>query len=238
MSERQAESPRELIERTASDVWNTMLTVYYANSLPWRFLKSGGLFFFGFFLWAGSNVVLSYLPGFEVLHYTRSYGFVLIGYGPFHHLVVIPIYQRLRRQGTHLSLGSHLHLPNLSLVVFAVLVILLGVAPVGPVAIDFQSSLEGNSADITPDLACVKSETGGETTVHCHLTESRGFDRVEVRSGSETVAVDDDPPYDFTVRESELRTVAGDKRFRVNLVAEDGTLVRRYTRTLSMIEEG
>ncbi|MFB6084022.1 MAG: hypothetical protein ABEJ94_07245 [Halorientalis sp.] len=215
-----------------------MLTVYYANSLSWRILKSGALFFFGFFLWAGSNVLLSYLPGATVLRYVRSYGFVLVGYGPFHHLVVIPVYQRLRREGTHLSLGGHLHLPNLSLIVFLVLVVGLGVFPVGPMTIDFQSSLEGSPADISPELTCVKGESPNGTMVHCHLTESKGVDRVEVRSGGRTLVVDEDPPYDFTIRAAELQSVTGTKRFRVNLLAEDGTLVRRYTRTLPMIERG
>lgn len=239
MSETHADSPGAVLARGLRSAWNTLLTIYYANSLSWRALKSGALFFFGFFLWAGSNVLGSYFVETTVLRYTASYGFVLVFYGPFHHLVVIPVYQRLRRQGTHLSLGGHLHLPNLSLGVFLALVVVLGTFPVGPMTIDFQSTLEESGADVTPDLACVKGTApDGTTTVHCHLTESEGVDRVVVASGDRTLVVDRDPPYEFTIRADELQSVTGSKRFRVDLRAEDGSLVRRYTRTLSMIEEG
>lgn len=37
------------------DAWDTLNTVYYANSRSWRFLKAGTLVFFGFFLWAGAT---------------------------------------------------------------------------------------------------------------------------------------------------------------------------------------
>jgi hypothetical protein len=239
MTEQGVESPARLAERAVGSAWKTILTIYYANSISWRLLKAGGLFFFGFFLWAGSNVLLSYLDGVIFLQYTLSYGFVLILYGPFHHLVVIPVYQRLRRDGTHLSLGGHLHLPNLSLALFLVLVLTLGTFPVGPMMIDFQSSLGGSAPDIAPELACVKdTAANGTTTVHCHLTESQGVDQVVVQSGDKTLAVDGEAPYEFTISGDELQSIAGSKRFRVDLLAEDGTLVRRYTRTLSMIEEG
>ncbi|MFB6087194.1 MAG: hypothetical protein ABEJ85_01635 [Haloarculaceae archaeon] len=234
-----AGSPVAFARAAIRSAWNALLTIYYANSVSWRLLKSGALFFFGFFLWAGSNVLRSYLSGVTVLRYTLSYGFVLIVYGPVHHLVVIPLYQRLRRRGTDLSLGPHLHLPNLGLVAFLVAVIVLGTAPVGPMVIDFQTTLPGGAPDVTPDLTCVK-DTGanGTTMVHCHFTESNGADRAVVKSGDATLVVDDDPPFEFTVAADDLRAVTGSPRFRVELVASDGSLVRRYTRTLLMIEEG
>ncbi|WP_255196554.1 hypothetical protein [Halorarius litoreus] len=239
MSETHADTPGELFARTLRGAWNTLLTVYYANSLSWRTLKSGALFFFGFFVWAGSNVLGSYFTETWLLRYTAAYGFVLVVYGPFHHLVVIPVYQRLRRQGTHLTLGGHLHLPNLSLGLFLALVVVLGTYPVGPMTIDFQSTLEDGGVDVAPGLTCVKGTApNGTTTVHCHLTESEGVDRVVVASGDRTLVVDREPPYEFTIREDELQEVTGTKRFRVDLLAEDGSLVRRYTRSLTMIEEG
>jgi hypothetical protein len=239
MSETDAGSPLTFTRRAVDSAWKTLLTIYYADSIPWRILKSGGLFFLGAFLWAGSNVLLSYLDGVRLLEFTRSYGFVLIVYGPFHHLVVIPIYQRLRRAGTHLSLGGHLHLPNLSLLAFLVLVVALTVSPIGLMAIDFQSALEDSGADITPDLACVKNTNDtGATVIHCHLSESEGVDQVVVESGSERLVVDDDPPFEFTFRADALRKTGGSDRFRVDLLAADGSLVRRYTRTLGMIDEG
>lgn len=238
MSEEQIDSPVSMTGRALRGAWNTMLGVYYANSVPWRLLKSGALFFLGFFLWAGSNLLRSYFGGGLLLRYAASYGFVLIGYGPFHHLVVIPVYQRLRRSGRTVALGDHLHLPNASLTVFFVLVIVLGTFPVGPMTIDFQSSLGGGEADIAPDLACVKGSENGTTTVHCHLSESRGVERVVVQSGGETLVIDEEPPYEFTIRADELTSTMGSKRFRVDLIAPDGSLARRYTRTLPMIPEG
>lgn len=239
MSDATAISPITFTRRAVDSAWKTMLTIYYADSIPWRLLKSGALFFLGAFLWAGSNVLLSYLSDVLILKFTRSYGFVLIGYGPFHHLLVIPVYQRLRRSGTHLSIGGHLHLPNLSLVMFLVLVVALTISPIGLMAIDFQSALEDSGADITPDLACVKN-TGqnGSTLIHCHLSDSEGVDRVIVESGSERLVVDADPPFEFTISADELQSTAGSPRFRVDLRAADGTLVRRYSRTVGMIEEG
>lgn len=238
MSDATATSPLAFTRRAVDSAWKTMLTIYYADSIPWRLLKSGALFFLGAFMWAGSNVLLTYLDGVLILEFTRSYGFVLIGYGPLHHLLVIPVYQRLRRSGTHLSVGGHLHLPNLSLAMFLVLVIALTISPIGLMAIDFQSALEDSGADITPDLACVKNTAeNGSTRIHCHLSESEGVDRVVVESGSERLLVDADPPFEFTISAAELESTAGSPRFRIDLLAADGTLVRRYTRTVEMIDE-
>ncbi|MFB6104162.1 MAG: Ig-like domain-containing protein [Halobacteriaceae archaeon] len=239
MTDDSASSPGRFIATTVQSTWRTVLMIYYANSLSWRALKAGALFFLGFFVWAGSNILLSYFPHVTILEFFLSYGFVLILYGPFHHLVVIPVYQRLRKQGTHLSLGGHLHLPNLSLLVFAVLVIVLALNPVGLMVIDFTSTLERGGVDITPDLACVKhTAPNGTVTIHCHLSESTGVARVEVYSGTERLLVDDTPPYEFSITSDQLQTVTGNKRFRVDLLAEDGTLIRRYTRTLLMVPSG
>jgi len=103
---------------------------------------------------------------------------------------------------------------------------------------DFDSALESSGADISPDLLCTKSPTEAGTEVHCHLTESEGIDRVVIQSGNSQLLVDDTPPYEFTINERELESVAGEKQFTVVLQDEDGTMIRRYTRRLSMIEEG
>lgn len=239
MSDRDVDSPGQTFARVVRGAWNTLLTIYYANSLSWRVLKSGALFFFGFFLWAGSMVLLSYMESIWILRYLAAYGFVLILFGPLHHLVVIPVYQRLRRQGTNLSLGGHLHLPNASLVLFVILVLVLGTFPPALMTIDFQSSLEGGPLDISPDMTCVTdSGAEGPTAVHCHLTKTEGIDRVVVYSGDTKVAVDDDPPFDFTVQVDDLEAVRETKRFRVELLDADGTLLRRLTRSLPMIPSG
>ncbi|MFB6256404.1 MAG: hypothetical protein ABEH58_06725 [Haloplanus sp.] len=236
MRERRADSPIAFLRELARSAWNTLLTIYYANSVSWRFLKSGALVFLGLFLWAGSSILLSYRPGWRALQYPRAYGFVLVGYGPFHHLVVIPVYQRLRRRGYSLSFGRHLHLPNASLALFLALVVVLGTFPAGPMTIDFASSLDDTGVDVDPALLCVKGTHANGTDIHCHLSASEGIDRVVVRSGGRTLVVDRNPPFDFTVQAADLARTAAGKRFTVDLVATDGSLVRRYTRTLGMIE--
>lgn len=236
MTQESVQSPIELAGATIRNAWRTLKSIYYANSVSWRFLKSGALVFFGFFLWSAANLLLSYQRGWTWLYYPMAYGFILIFYGPFHHLVVIPLALRLRRAGgTKTQIGRHL--PNSGLAVFLIAVVILGTFPTSPMVFDFQSSLEDAGADIDPDLLCTKTTTGGEASVHCHLTESEGIDRVEVQSGGKTVVVDKTPPFDFNVNESELQEVTGQKQFQVVLLDEDGSTIRRYTRTLSMIEE-
>jgi hypothetical protein len=90
---------------------------------------------------------------------------------------------------------------------------------------------------VDPDLLYTKSGDPGEQTAHCHLTESEGIDAVTVESGGETVATDDSPPFEFTVREDELATVTGQKQFQVVLRDENGEMIRRYTRTLGLVSE-
>jgi len=236
MSDDVTDSPLRTLRRLARSAWRTMLTIYYANSISWRALKAGALVFLGFFAWVGASILLSYRPGWTVLHYVQAYGFLLVGYGPFHHLVVIPVYQRLRRKGTHLSLGGHFHLPNASLAVFFALVIVLGTVPAGPMTIDFTSALDDSGVDVDPALLCVQGEHGNGTDIHCHLSESEGIDRVVVRSGDRTILTDGEPPFDFTIREDQLESTRGQKRFVVDLRDPDGSLIRRYTRTLSRVD--
>ncbi len=240
MSEHTIGTPGAAAGRALRGGWRTLVTVYYANSLSWRGFKSGALVFFGFFLWSSANLLLSYQPAWSPLYYVMAYGFVLIPYGPFHHLVVIPVYLTQRRQGRRLSLGGHLHLPNLSLAAFLAIVVVLGTFPAaaGPMTFDFGSSLEAGGVDINPDLACTKSTAGGEAVVHCHLTESEGIAAVAVETGGDRLLVDEEPPYEFTVREGQLAEVVGEKQFQVVLLDEEGDPIRRYTRTLRMVREG
>jgi hypothetical protein len=57
MSDETIQSPAAWLVRSLRDAWRTMRSIYYANSLSWRFLKSGALVFFGFFLWSASNIL-------------------------------------------------------------------------------------------------------------------------------------------------------------------------------------
>jgi hypothetical protein len=237
MNEDTVQSPGAWIAGSLRDAWRTMRSVYYANSLSWRFLKSGALVFFGFFLWSASNLLLSYQPTWTWLHYPMSYGFLLILYGPVHHFLVIPLGIRWRR-GSDGPTTVGRRLPTAGLALFLVAVVVLGTAPTAPVVFDFQSSLEGAGADVNPDLLCTQSAASGETVVHCHLTESEGVDHVVVMSGGERVTVDRDPPFDFDVSERQLTSVTGEKQFQVVLKDADGDTIRRYTRTLSMVPEG
>ena len=237
MSGNEARSPVALAAAVARSAWNTLLTVYYADSPSWRALKSGALVFFGLFLWAGSNLLLSYRPGLALLDYTKAYGALLVVYGPLHHAVVIPLALRWRRtSGARRRLGATL--PNAGLAVFLVTVLLVGTAAPGAFTVDLASSLEDAGADIDPDLLCVKhTYENGTAEVHCHLADSRGVAAVGVESGDRTVAVDRSAPFAFTVRSTELDSVTGEKRFRVELLDGEGDLVRRYTRSLGMIDE-
>lgn len=231
-------TPVDLATDGIRDIWHTLTTIYYANSVSWRMLKAGALLFFGFFLWTGSNILQSVQPGWSFLSYPMAYGFVLIVYGPFHHLVVIPLYQRLRRQGTHLSVGQHLHLPNLSLTVFLILVIVLGTFPVAPMTINFGSTLNnGSSSEIHPELMCSKTTTNEITKIHCQLNQSQGVGRIVVESGGQPLLVDDQPPFKFTLRKAELTDVQGTKQFRVTVLDDQGIVIRRFTRRLWMINE-
>jgi len=237
MSQESVQSPLEWTRTTLRNAWRTTKSVYYANSLSWRFLKSGALVFIGFFLWAGANLLLSYQPGWAWLYYPMAYGFLVLVYGPIHHFVVIPLALRWRRAGgVRTRLGRRL--PVSMLAVFLVAVVVLGTVPAGPMTVDFQSSLEDAGADIDPGLLCTKStDDGGETRVHCHLSDADGIDHVAVVSGGEEVTVDRDPPFDFDVHASELTAVTGQKQFQVVLRDAEGNTIRRYSRTLSMIDE-
>lgn len=218
-----------------SSAWSTVKTVYWANSPSWRVLKSGALVFFGFFVWAGSNILYSYNGSLDVLHYPMAYGFLLIGYGPIHHLVVIPLALKWRRSdGLRCTLGKRM--PNGMLAVFLAAILVLGTFPVGAMTVDFQSQLGDGSADIDPELSCVKT-TGEDARVDCELEAVDGVGRIVVETGGETVRTVEDPPYEFSLQESEVGSVMDEQQFTVRLEDEDGNFVRRYTRRLAVVPE-
>lgn len=225
------QSPLAFARESVRNGWRTVRTMYYANSLSWRALKSGALLFLGFFLWSSSNLLLSYQPTWTWLTYPMAYGFVLVWYGPLHHAVVIPLSVRLRKRADDWSRVGR-HLPNASLAVFLALVVVLGTSPAGPMTFEFGSD-GGTAPDVNPTLTCTKSSDAA--TVHCHLTGASGVDHVVVNSGGERLVVDREAPFEFTVETAEMTEVAGQKQFQVVLKDEDGNTVRRYTRTVSMV---
>lgn len=226
------ESPWRWTKKLVVKSWRNMKSIYYANSVSWRVLKSGALFFFGFFVWASSNLLLSYQPTWTFLYYPMAYGFALIPYGPFTHLVVVPLMIRLRRSGHWINR----YLTKTNLTVFILIVIILGTFPPSIMVFDFQSTLEESGLDIDPALTCTRGEQGNSSVIHCHLSESRGIDSVAVETSGRQVLVDDSPPFEFNIDENELTETVGQKQFQVVLRDENGDTIRRYTRTSGMID--
>lgn len=211
--------------------WRDLKSVYYANSTIWKLLKSATLLFLGFFMWAGTNLLLSYQPGWGFLYYLMAYGFVLLLWGPLTHLVIVPLVIRMRRSGTgRISRFVSRHGSKTNLTIFIVIVLILGTFPLGVMTFEFQLP-SGGGSDVNPRLDCTRSNE----TVHCHLSDSRGIDRVVVTSGGETLEVLEEPPYEFTLDESQLGAERGDKQFVVELQDEDGNTLRRYSRRVELI---
>lgn len=212
--------------------WRAAKTVYYANSVSWRVLKSGALVFLGCFLWAGSNVLGSYVD-WGVLDYTMAYGAVVLVYGPIHHLVVIPLALRWRRSaGLRQRVGKRL--PTAMLVVFLAAVAVAGTFSAGAMAVNFGSAMGGDGATAAqPELACT-AESGGET-VACEVTSAERVERVVVTSAGEQLLAVDDPPFEFTVEASAVESTMDREQFRVRLYDGNGNLVRQYTRRLATV---
>ncbi|WP_458210467.1 hypothetical protein [Haladaptatus sp. NG-SE-30] len=229
----QVGSPFEWTRRILQGAWNDLLSVYYANTLIWRLLKSGALIALGLFCWSGANLVLSYRPDWGFLYYVMAYGFVLLFWGPFTHLVVVPMVIRMRRSGKGgLRRQFARHGSKVNLTVFLLIVLVLGTFPLGVMTFEFQVPVGGSGdGDVNPQLQCTKS---GEI-VHCHLSDSRGIDSVVVSSGGKTLKVIDDPPFDFDVNVNDLETVNGDRQFTVELRDDNGDTIRRYIRRAELI---
>ncbi|MHB9288051.1 hypothetical protein ACKVMT_13540 [Halobacteriales archaeon Cl-PHB] len=211
--------------------WRDLKSIYYANTTIWKLLKSATLLFFGFFLWTGANLLLSYQPSWWPLYYVMAYGFVLLLWGPLTHLVVVPTVIKLRRTNTG-GIGRFVsrHGSKANLTVFFVIVLILGSFPLGVMTFEFQLP-SGGSDDVNPQLECTRSEG----TIHCHLSDSRGIGRVVVTSGGEELEVIEDSPYDFNLQVDEVQEVRGDKQFLVVMEDEDGTTLRRYSRRVELI---
>lgn len=206
--------------------WRDFLSIYYANSPTWRVFKSGGLAFFGFFCWAASNLVLSLRPGWTFLYYIMAYGFLLIPYGPFTHIVVVPLAIRWRKKatGTRNTLGKKMSKINISIFIVAVLV--LGTIAPGFMILEFGSVTSDDSPDVNPSLTCEQVE--GEIT--CVLSDEPGIDRVVVFSSGEEVTTLTEPPWRFNVSEDELVQVRDSYRLEVEVQDEEGKTLRTLRR--------
>jgi hypothetical protein len=222
------ETATESIRRVLTQMWRDVKSVYYANTPIWRVLKSAGLVFLGFFLWAGSNLLHSFQSSWWFLYYSMAYGFLLLFWGPFTHLVIVPTAIRWRRETESERLRwLARHASKLNLSVFFAVVLVLGTAPVGPMTLDFDVAIGDEGSDVNPTMEC----TATDEVVRCQVSEHEGYERVVVKSGGDRITTVDQPPYEFEVPLSELSSGVNGKRLTVELRDGEGNTVRRYIRT-------
>lgn len=210
--------------------WRDLLSVYYANTPVWRWLKSGTLVVFGLFCWTGASVLLSYRSDWGLLTYVMAYGFLLLVWGPLTHFVVVPLAIRLRRTAEHSIVRTAAQQASkINLSVFLLLVLAFGTMTPGVMMFEYSNPFTGGeSADASADVIC---EYDTET-VSCHLENVEGVDSVVVQSGEETVATATEPPYAFEIDRKNLAEVRTGAQFVVELRDEDGETLRRYVQTV------
>lgn len=229
MSEHTA-STRSLPGRLLRQGWRDLKSIYYANTVVWRLLKSVGLLMFGFFCWSASSLLLSYRPSWTFLYYTMAYGFVLILWGPLTHTVVVPMVIRFRRTADNpVTRWLARHGSKVNLSTFIVIVVVLASIQFAPMVLDFQGAFEDDSSsDVSTDLEC---ETG-EELVTCQLTSVEGVDRITVDSGGDEIETVDDPASAFEINRSEIEDVVGQKTFTVRLYDAEGNRVGVFRETV------
>ncbi|EMA27349.1 hypothetical protein [Halobiforma nitratireducens] len=213
------------VRRTLRQAWRDLLSVYYANTVIWRYLKSGALLWFGLMIWAFSNLVLSYRPDWTFMYYVMAYGFALVLWGPLTHLVVVPLVIRLRKSGaTGVARSVARHGSKINLSVFFAIVILLGAMPFGPMVLDFQPTATGDddSSVPAPELECTETDE----LVQCSFSHDEGYDRVEVTGPDGDSTTIEEPPYEFEIDPDEY------DRFVVEVLDEDGEMIDRQVQRL------
>lgn len=203
--------------------WRDLLSVYYANTPIWRWLKSGALLFFGFGIWAAGSVVHSVTDWWPLL-YVMAYGFLLIFWGPFTHMVVVPVTIRLRR--TAQSKPARVFSRNsgkINLAIFFTCVVALATFFPGVMLLEFTPTLPGDGTDWSGDLVCEE----GDDVVTCEVVDSEGIDHVVVTSGGETLRTVEEPPFAFELRTDELDETRTGLRFEVEFRDADGNTLQR-----------
>lgn len=216
-------------------LWRTIKAVYYASAPNWQVLKSGALFFFGLFCWSSANLLLSYQPDWTWTYVLMAYGFLLTGWGPLTHLVlvphVIPWLRRFQRGSVEHWIGKQLTPINLT--IFTAAVLLLSLFPPEVMTFDFRSITQSTrTADVNPSLDCTREAA----TISCHLTDAEGVGAIVVQSGGHTVLERTTAPFTFSLDEGNLVDVVGQRQFEVVVQTPDGSTARRFTRTASMIQ--
>lgn len=207
--------------------WRDLLSVYYANTPIWRWLKSGALLFLGFGLWAGGSAVYSVTDWRPVL-YAMAYGFLLIVWGPFTHMVIVPLTIRLRRNAsTPIGRTFSRNSGKINLTIFALCVISLATFAPGVMLLEFSPSTGTGAQSVSGDLVC----DGGEQTISCEIVEPQGIDHVVVLSGGERLKRVDGPPFTFTVDRNKLAETRTGQELIVEYRDENGQLRQRLIET-------
>lgn len=210
-------------------MWRDLLSIYYANTPVWRWLKSGALVFLGFFLWMGGNILLSVKPGWTVLHYAMAYGFLLVFWGPFTHFVVVPLTIRLRRTAERpLVRKFSRNTGKINLTIFFILVAIFGTVLPGVMMLEFSPAPgDEASADVSGEVVCDVNDL-----ISCHVEDPSGFDHVVVTSGGTVVATAEEPPYEFEIHRDDLTETRTGKEFQVDFRDQDDTTLRRHVRSV------
>jgi hypothetical protein len=211
-------------------MWRDLLSVYYANTPVWRWLKSGALVFLGFFVWMGGSVLLSVQPGWTFLHYAMAYGFLLIAWGPFTHFVIVPLTIRLRRTADHpVARTFARNSGKINLTIFFTLVAIFGTVTPGIMLLDFSPASGGNDGpEIRGELVCDVDEV-----ITCHVENASGIDHVVATSGGDVIATAEEPPYEIEITREQLTETRTGREFRVEYRDENGETLRRFVRTVS-----
>ncbi|MFB6347249.1 MAG: hypothetical protein ABEK50_16115 [bacterium] len=229
-------NPFKTIWNLLKNGWDILRTVYWYNSLPWRILKSGALIVLGFFCLSGGNLLHSYKPHWDFLNYIIAYGFLLIVYGPIHHLLVIP----LSLKGAHYSWGQTLRInkrgPFWTLIAFFVAVGFFGAYPLDVMTFEFSAPQLTQSHDIDPDVECYRKAQTDDPLIYCNVPVRDAIAYVEVENRGNVIETDREPPFELTVDASELEEVVGQKNFHIILRDKNDYMIRRYVRSATMVE--
>jgi hypothetical protein len=209
--------------------WRDLLSVYYANTPIWRWMKSGALVLLGLFLWTGANVLHSYRPDWDLLRYVMAYGFVLLAWGPLTHFVVVPLAIRFRRTAERPSVRTLArHASKLNFSTFLLVVVVVGTLAPGVMLLDFSPGADTGGSTVTADVTC----DAGESAVSCRVDVTGEIDHVAVTAGGEVIRTLDEPPYAFEVERSELAETGVGHQFVVELRDADGNTLRRFVQTV------
>jgi len=209
--------------------WRDLLSVYYANTPVWRWLKSGSLVFLGLFLWMSGNVLLAYWTDSVTVRYALAYGFVLILWGPLTHLLVVPAVIRLRRTAENPTVRRIVrHGSKINFATFLVIVAVVGTLSPGVMLLDFSSGFGTDGGDVTAELVC---QTDSDP-ITCELETAAGVDHVVLLAGGEEIDRNDEPPYAVSAPRDSLSEGPSGSQFVIELRGPDGDTLRRFVRTV------